>query len=179
MTLTALHHVEMCVGNGRNMVSYFSQKLGFSLRAVRETEHSLQWVVGSNKAAFVITERLDKVSTDPHFLAPFSSFCCPDSDSHSIDSVFNVALEVKNLDRVTEEMCAIGGRLFQPVTVVEDETGSVRYSIVGSCCGNVCHTLLDKSAYRGQFLPTFDSVNNNEGSMPEPFTHGRYLIGNN
>ena len=171
MHLTALHHVELCVANGKKIASYFTDKLGYSLRATRETAISKQWVVGSQKSLFVVTQR--KINHGISFeSSPFTSFCC--GDDHQIDSVFNVALEVKNIESVTARMQKLGGTLHQPVTQVEDESGVVKYSIVGSCCGNVVHTLLDKSKYKGKFLPTFDSsrcISRNE----EPITHCDHL----
>lgn len=170
MFLSALHHVELCVANGRKTVSYFIDKLGYSLRAQRDTLVSRQWVVGSQKSTFVVTERKNTSHVDA---SPFSYFCCTTKPAHRIDSVFNVALEVKNLESVTTRMQKIGGKLFHPVTEVEDNGGKVRYSIVGSCCGNIVHTLLDKSQYKGLFLPTFDESVRTEGE--EPITHIDHL----
>lgn len=131
---------------------------------------SSQWVLGSQKSTFVVTERKKINYTET---VPFSYFCCANNPIHRIDSVFNVALEVKNLESVTARMQKIGGKLFHPVTEVEDNKGKVRYSIVGSCCGNIVHTLLDKSQYKGDFLPTFDESIKTEGA--EPFTHMDHL----
>lgn len=150
MHLSALHHVELCVANGKKIASYFTEKLGYSLRAQRDTVLSKQWVVGSQKSTFVVTEKKKKFQQEH---VPFSYFSAP---LRQVDSVFNVALEVKNLESVTERMQNVGGKLFHPVTEVEDQSGKVRYSIVSSCCGNIVHTLLDKSQYKGSFLPTFD-----------------------
>lgn len=167
MHLNALHHVELCVANGKKLVSYFTEKLGYSLRATRDTNLSRQWVVGSQKSTFLVTER-KKGSID--ILTPFTFFCCAQDEHHKIDSVFNVALEVKNVEFVTARMQKIGGKLFQPVTEVRDHAGTVQYSIVGSCCGNVVHTLLDKSQYKGSFLPTFDELKTGIVNK-EPITH--------
>ena len=163
---TALHHVEMCVSNGKNMVSYFTDKLGFSLRACRNTPISKQWVVGSQKAVFLVTQRVTSKSTMES--VEFSQFCC--DSNHNIDSVFNVALEVKDVDTLTAKMQKQGAKLLQPVTEIGDSLGSVRYSVVGSCCGNIVHTLLDKSQYKGNFLPSFTTVNN-KSSNQELITH--------
>ena len=168
MNLSALHHVELCVANGRKIVSYFTDKLGFSLRARRDTMLSSQWVVGSQKSTFVVTERKNLGSKD---FVPFSYFSTP---VHQVDTVYNVALEVKNLESVTDRMQQVGGQLFHPVTEVEDKKGKVRYSIVGSCCGNIVHTLLDKSQYKGSFLPTFshfESKEENKNQGEEPLPH--------
>jgi 4-hydroxyphenylpyruvate dioxygenase-like putative hemolysin len=171
MHLNALHHVELCVANGRKIVSYFTDKLGFSLRARRDTLLSSQWVVGSQKSTFVVTER--KKLSSKQFV-PFSYFQTP---VHEVDTVFNVALEVKNLEGVTDRMQKFGGQLFHPVTEVEDKKGKVRYSIVGSCCGNIIHTLLDKSQYKGSFLPTFNYESEEDSKIQgeEPFTHVDHL----
>lgn len=170
MHLNALHHVELCVANGRKIVSYFTDKLGYSLRARRDSLSSRQWVVGSQKSTFVVTERKHENSTEN---VPFSHFCCANKSSHQVDSVFNVAIMVKNLESVTAKMQKVGGKLFHPVTEVEDDNGKVRYTIVGSCCGNIVHTLLDKSQYKGSFLPSFDESVTTQGE--EPITHIDHL----
>jgi len=161
MNHAGLHHIEMCVSNGRKTVSYFTDQLGFSLRATRETSSSKQWVVGSRKAIFVVTQRIRNhqktALTEPDH---FTQFCCSDDLNHSVDSVFNVALEVKNVRDLAAKMCRSGARLLRPVTEITNEHGTVRYADLGSCCGNIIHTLLDKSQYTGPFLPTFDPVDN-------------------
>ncbi|KAI9564826.1 hypothetical protein GHT06_008567 [Daphnia sinensis] len=167
---SALHHVELCVANGRKIVSYFTDKLGFSLRARRDTLLSSQWVVGSKKSIFVVTERKNFYQEQS---VPFLYFSPP---VRHVDTVFNVALEVKNLESVTDRMQKVGGKLFHPVTEVEDKRGKVRYSIVGSCCGNIVHTLLDKSQYMGPFLPTFTCASEDEKIQgEEPITHIDHL----
>jgi 4-hydroxyphenylpyruvate dioxygenase-like putative hemolysin len=164
---SALHHVELCVANGKKMASYFTEKLGYSLRAQRDTLSSQQWVVGSQKSTFVVTEKKTNFRSE---FVPFSYFNAP---VHQIDSVFNVAMEVRNLESVTQRMQHFGGKLFHPVTEVEDKKGKVRYSIVSSCCGNIVHTLLDKSQYKGSFLPTFDESFTTRSE--EPITHIDHL----
>lgn len=152
MRICALHHIELGVANGKKITAYFMEKLGYSLRAQRDTAVSQQWVVGSQKSIFVVTEKKKLCGTEA---VEFSYF---PSSFNQVDSVFNVALQVKNLEHVTAKMQKGGGKLFHPVTEVEDKDGKIRYSIVGSCCGNIVHTLLDKSQYKGSFLPTFQEV---------------------
>ena len=82
-------------------------------------------------------------------------FCCGESNTHTIDSVFNVALEVKNVAKITENVRNFGGTVIKDLTEITDSFGSIKYSIVKSCCGNIVHTLIDKSKYTGSFLPSF------------------------
>lgn len=97
-------------------------------------------------------------------LEHWTVFCCQDQTSHVIDSVFNVALVVKDVDEVTKRVKEQGGRVITKPTVVKDSHGQVKYSIVTSCFGNVVHTLIDKQDYSGEFLPRFErlEVNNYE-----------------
>lgn len=158
---TALHHVELCVRDGPSTVAYFSQRLHFSVWARRDTPAARQWVVRSRRSVFVVTQKreTDEYQPCPNEAWPFLTFCC--RGRHQIDSVFNVALEVDDVDRVAEKMHRQGGRVYQAPTSTSperDAAGAVRYAVVGSCCGNVVHTLLDKRRYTGAFLPTFDAV---------------------
>ncbi|XP_076070050.1 uncharacterized protein LOC143041839 [Oratosquilla oratoria] len=91
-------------------------------------------------------------------------FCCRDQEDHVIDSVFNVALVVKDVDVLTERVRAKGGEVLREPCDIKDEFGVVRYAIVGSCCGNVVHTLLDKQGYSGEFLPGFCVVHGDKDS---------------
>ncbi|CAK9292001.1 unnamed protein product [Gordionus sp. m RMFG-2023] len=45
--------------------------------------------------------------------------------------------------------------IIQPVTEISDEFGCIKYAIIRSCVGNVLHTLIDDSEYRGPFLPNY------------------------
>ncbi|KAK8722769.1 hypothetical protein OTU49_012026 [Cherax quadricarinatus] len=85
-------------------------------------------------------------------------FCCRAKADHTIDSVFNVALVVKDVDQVTERVRSQGGQVIREPADISDAFGQVRYSIVTSCCGNIVHTLIDKSNYKGDFLPGFEAI---------------------
>ncbi|KAK3877492.1 hypothetical protein Pcinc_017818 [Petrolisthes cinctipes] len=84
-------------------------------------------------------------------------FCCRQDDSHTIDSVFNLALVVKDVDKVTAKVRSLGGTVIREPDTILDKVGSVRYSIVASRCGNVVHTLIDKRQYKGEFLPGYNN----------------------
>ncbi|CAL8110885.1 unnamed protein product [Orchesella dallaii] len=100
-------------------------------------------------------------------------FCCDDQDFSSqerkaqhVDSVFNVAIEVVNVEDCVNSIRNISKDLvLKDVTRRFDsdpELGYVDYAVIKSCCGNVVHTLVQKSHYRGWFLPGFYAVNQEE-----------------
>uniref|UniRef100_A0A8C0V361 4-hydroxyphenylpyruvate dioxygenase n=1 Tax=Cyanistes caeruleus TaxID=156563 RepID=A0A8C0V361_CYACU len=51
-----------------------------------------------------------------------------------------------------------GCSLLVPPTELSDDSGSVTYGVVSSVVGNISHTLLDRSCYRGPFLPGFQPI---------------------
>ncbi|ODM94335.1 4-hydroxyphenylpyruvate dioxygenase-like protein [Orchesella cincta] len=99
-------------------------------------------------------------------------FCCDSGFSSQerraqhVDSVFNVAIEVVNIADCVNSIRDISQDLvLQEVTRCYDsdsELGYVDYAVIKSCCGNVVHTLVQKSEYRGWFLPGFYRVNQDE-----------------
>ncbi|XP_045618089.2 4-hydroxyphenylpyruvate dioxygenase-like protein isoform X1 [Procambarus clarkii] len=88
----------------------------------------------------------------------WTAFCCRDEAAHTIDSVFNVALVVKDVDSVTELVRSQGGQVLREPADISDDFGHVRYSIVTSCCGNIVHTLINKNNYKGDFLPGYETT---------------------
>ena len=168
----ALHHVELCVGDGSSVLAYLTDRFGFKVTAERETEACCQKVVAAGECVFVVTERMKTSASSS--TAPFETFCC--TSNHVVDSVFNVALEVRDVDRATSRFVEAGARLLVAPTVAADSDGQVRYAVVRSCCGNIVHTLLDKSGYCGPFLPTFRKViGDNLDKETERITHIDHL----
>ncbi|XP_050716575.1 4-hydroxyphenylpyruvate dioxygenase-like protein isoform X2 [Eriocheir sinensis] len=185
-----LHHVEICVREEKRLISLLIRGFGFTIIGQRLTPLALKWVLKHGSAIFVITKRqkdckLQDKSTDDLHVNPhhekecvhsngdttdpehWTVFCCQDQTSHAIDSVFNAALEVKDVDEVTRRVKERGGHVLREPTNINDSHGQVRYSIVTSCLGNVVHTLIDKKNYSGEFLPGFRilGTNNCESSL--------------
>ena len=128
-----LHHVEMVVRNAGKRLDFLKSKFGFELNAV--SGDGLKRVASSGDAVFVVSE------TD---------------DVKKPESVTNAAFVCKNVEAVVEKISKRSGNviLAEP-KVEEDEYGSVVVARVKSVVGDVEHTLVDPSNYRGPFLPTF------------------------
>ncbi|GIY63440.1 probable 4-hydroxyphenylpyruvate dioxygenase 2 [Caerostris darwini] len=95
---------------------------------------------------------------------PLTTLCCEDSNTHEVDTVFNLAFSVKKSDlkNITERILSQGGEVIEAPTEVSDEHGKISYAIVKSNCGNIVHTLINKDEYSGPFLAGFDVVENSE-----------------
>lgn len=169
------------MGEEEKLISLLIRGFGFRIIGQQVTPLALKWVLKHGSAIFVITKRqkdcnsnvssMDDLNIDSHQEECVHSkgdtadpehwtvFCCRDQKSHAIDSVFNAALEVKDVDKVTRKVEEQGGHVLREPTSIKDSYGQVRYSIVTSCFGNAVHTLIDKKNYSGEFLPGFKILN--------------------
>ncbi|XP_015925128.1 4-hydroxyphenylpyruvate dioxygenase-like protein [Parasteatoda tepidariorum] len=166
-----VNHVELCVEDINYTISIL-KKFGFRVFAKRETVKCKQVALRLGKGIiFIVNKRVyhgkivgsecDSSNSFPVFV------CCGDSKRHTIDSVFNVSFNVRNVYNLTKKIASeIGSVILKPRTVT-DEYGSVTFSCVRSCVGNVIHTLVNKTDYKGPFLPGFKIVEDEEFSCDD------------
>jgi 4-hydroxyphenylpyruvate dioxygenase len=70
------------------------------------------------------------------------------------DGVLDVALEVPDVDRCVTHARAAGARVVAEPHDVTDEDGTVRVAVLATY-GDTVHTLVDRSRYRGVYLPGY------------------------
>ncbi|KAG7228045.1 hypothetical protein INR49_005667 [Caranx melampygus] len=155
----------------------------------RLTDRSRQLAFRKGAAVFIVNERPKQNSeellgiTDRYsqrvnvgkYKRDNSASCLYDVSPHyPVDTVSNVCFEVEDVERSFKALRHLGCNFLVPPTTVEDEDGLVTYSVVKSIVGNVCHTLIDTTKYKGDFLPGFDVEKNcslQEEDMCCPITH--------
>ncbi|XP_029311395.1 4-hydroxyphenylpyruvate dioxygenase-like protein [Cottoperca gobio] len=194
--LNRLHHISLHVSNVEKVASDLVSKFKFRLFATRLTDRSRQLAFRKGAAVFIVNERqtqsgvrlneelrlTDVYPRDPHrvnvgiYNQDDSMKCLYDISPHyPLDTVSNVCFEVEDVDRSFKALRHLGCNFVVPPTTVQDERGPVTYSVVKSIVGNVCHTLIDRTQYKGSFLPGFYVIEN-DCSLPEedmscPITH--------
>jgi hypothetical protein len=90
------------------------------------------------------------------------------------NSVFNVALNVKNIDVILDNCKKNNVSILQQKTKIIDRSCSLRtdshinYAVISSCIDGVSHTIIDKSGYSGRFLPTFEYLPSTSISKSSP-----------
>jgi 4-hydroxyphenylpyruvate dioxygenase len=70
------------------------------------------------------------------------------------DGVLDVALEVPDVDKCVAHARAAGARVIEAPHDLRDEHGTVRVAVLGTY-GDTVHTLVDRSRYRGVYLPGY------------------------
>ncbi|PLN83408.1 4-hydroxyphenylpyruvate dioxygenase 2 [Aspergillus taichungensis] len=154
------------VGNARQTVSYFVNHYGFSVLAYRGPETgsyaTTSYVVGNGAARFVFTsplrapdssDRDTRVSDDDRRL-------CADIHAHLTkhgDGVKDIAFTVDDVRGVWQHAVENGAEAVQEPTVLKDDSNSEGEVLLASIrtFGDTIHTLVDRSAYQGVFLPGF------------------------
>jgi 4-hydroxyphenylpyruvate dioxygenase len=167
LKIRAIDHVEFWVGNARQASYFYTHAFGFTTTAYAGLESGVRdrasYVMEQGKVRFVLT-------------APLG----PDGDMadhvhrHG-DGVRDIALEVEDVDLAYAETTRRGARGVQPPTTVSDDNGSVRRASIATY-GDTVHSFIDRSKYKGAFLPGYRSTGNRPSQGPLLYVD--HMVGN-
>ncbi|XP_045498069.1 4-hydroxyphenylpyruvate dioxygenase-like [Colias croceus] len=138
-------HLTFWVANAKTASSYFVTRFGFRPLAVREpTEKNpiSSYVVRLNKITIVFESPTNSDGDISKDLAAHGDF------------VKDVAFEVNSLDVLIKTAKAQGAEVVKDITEEKDGDGIVRYAVLKTY-GDNTHSLVDRSKYKGEFLPGF------------------------
>ncbi len=144
--VTAMDAIEMVVGNATQAAGWYQLALGMELEAYRGPEtgcrESRSYVLRSGSARFVLT---GAVAPDSPLL---------EHHRRHGDGVVDLALEVPDVDRCLAHARAAGATVLVEAHDESDEHGTVRLGAIATY-GETRHTLVDRSAYAGPYLPGY------------------------
>jgi 4-hydroxyphenylpyruvate dioxygenase len=171
--VTAMDYVGFVVGNATQAASFYQLALGMDLEAYRGPEtgcrDSKSYVLRSGSARFVFT---GGVTPDSPVL---------DHHRKHGDGVTDIAIEVPDVDKCITHARATGATILVEPHDETDENGTVRIAAIATY-GETRHTLIDRSAYHGPFLPGFvadtTKVTRREGHPKRLFQAIDHCVGN-
>lgn len=131
-----LHHVEVLCQNLQQSLRQFCGKFGFRVLASSSSPNN-RVTLNRDSINFVLSE-----------------------GARERDTVFNVALEVKDVKKVVEIVKRNNGKIIRGPETWADSNGEVESAVIETPIGNVVHTLLNASDYNGVFLPGFHVCDN-------------------
>jgi 4-hydroxyphenylpyruvate dioxygenase len=141
-----LDHVQLWVGNARQAAHFYSTAFGMRCFAYRGPETGYrdlaEYVLRSGTAVFRITAEV-------HAGTPVGRSVA----AHG-DGIVDLALEVPDVDRAIAHARSRGATVLEEPHDHSDAGGRVRMAAIATY-GETRHTLLDRSAYSGPFLPGF------------------------
>ncbi|KAH0952080.1 hypothetical protein HN011_008624 [Eciton burchellii] len=140
-------HIRFWVGNAKQAASFYQCRMGFESLGYRGLETDFRQtaahVIRQNKIVFV-------------FESPYE----PDNEEMSKhlarhgDGVRDVAFSVEDIDTIIKIAKERGAQIVRDIWEESDEYGTVRMAILRTY-GDTFHTLIDRTKYKGFFLPGF------------------------
>jgi 4-hydroxyphenylpyruvate dioxygenase len=139
-------HVRFAVSNARQAAHFYSTAFGMQVTAYRGPENgdrdTANFVLESGSARFVITGEVHAGTWVGESVAKHG------------DGAVDIALRVPDAAKAYEVAVARGARGLEEPQLFEDETGKVVLAAIATY-GDTRHTLIERSAYSGPFLPGY------------------------
>ncbi|KAF3491339.1 4-hydroxyphenylpyruvate dioxygenase [Arthroderma uncinatum] len=164
-------HVHWYVGNAKQAATYYVTRLGFKKIAYRGLETGLKTiashVVSNGAVTFVLTSPLRSLEQASRYPAEEKALLeeiHAHLEKHG-DGVKDVAFEVDSVDAVFDAAVKNGAKVISEVKVSEDEQGHIKYATIQTY-GETTHTLIERKAYKGLFLPGY----RDESGSPDPIS---------
>lgn len=163
--LQGYDHVTWYVGNAKMVASYFVTRFGFQRMAYQGLETGSRYmsshVISNGGAVFVLTSPIQSLeSTENIGMAEKTKLqeMYKHLEAHG-DGVKDVAFQVDDVHAVYNFAVAQGATSIQlPISVHDKLDGEITTAVIKTY-GDTTHTLVDRSKYRGSFLPGFRSCN--------------------
>lgn len=144
-------HCTYWVGNAKQAASYYCSRLGFERVAYKgletDSRQMVSHVVRQGKIIFVFSSQLE-----PDTPKEFGLFL-----SKHGDAVKDIAFEVEDLDAIFKRAVAQGATVVREPYDETDVDGTVRQATIRTY-GDSTHTFIDRSKYKGLFLPGFQAI---------------------
>lgn len=143
-------HVTFWVGNAKQAAGYYVAKLGFEPMAYRGLETGnrkyVSHAVRQNKIVFVFTSSYEPTEKElgTHLM------------KHG-DGVKDIALAVEDIEAIVAHAKKRGADIVKDIWEERDFNGVVKFATI-KVYADTTHTFIDRSLYRGVFLPGFESV---------------------
>ncbi|GAC1335021.1 MAG: 4-hydroxyphenylpyruvate dioxygenase [Candidatus Dormibacteria bacterium] len=157
MPIEAVDHVELWVGNARQAAYYYQQAFGFRVAAYTGLEtgsrERTSYVLEQGEVRLVLTGALGPDSEVAQFV-----------HAHG-DGVKRIALRVPDAAAAFAEATTRGAEGASAPHVAEGDDGRVVLSSI-RLYGDVVMSFVERSQYRGAFLPGFQPVESPEGKHP-------------
>jgi 4-hydroxyphenylpyruvate dioxygenase len=141
-----MDHIRFAVGNARQAAHFYSTAFGMTCVAYRGPEQgyrdAVEYVLISGRVRFVLTGATRAGTSLAQRVA-----------AHG-DGVSDLAIEVPDVDKAIGFARRQGATVLAEPANATDEHGTVRLATLATY-GDTRHTLVDRSRYRGPFLPGF------------------------
>lgn len=155
-------HITWYVGNAKQAATYYTTRMGFRMIAKRGLETGSRvfasHVVSNGTATFVLTTPLRPLGDIDESVSEADRIKLEEAHAHLRrhgDAVKDVAFEVDDVHAVYDQAVSKGAVPIQAPSVTTDKQFGYVVTAVIKTYGDTTHTLVDRSHYRGAFLPGY------------------------
>lgn len=155
ISVLAIDHVELYVGNLFQSAHFYQQVLGFQVVASKQdTEAGISSLLLRQKdITLILTAATDPTSQVAEWVYRHD------------DGVRDIAFQVEHVGEVFDEVIKRGATAIQPPTLLEDDQGKVVKAIIGTF-GDTVHTLIERSNPSKDVFPGFTPISTKKLSTP-------------
>lgn len=143
-------HLKFWVGNAKQAASFYCARMGFEPVGYRGLEtgsrRTAAHAVKQNKIIFVFESAYE----------PDDGEMANHLSRHG-DGVRDIAFSVEDLDTIVKIAKERGAEVIKDIWEERDEHGAVRFATLKTY-GDTHHTLIDRTQYKGTFLPGFKDI---------------------
>ncbi|XP_071094145.1 4-hydroxyphenylpyruvate dioxygenase-like [Haliotis cracherodii] len=144
-------HVTFWVGNAKQAASFYCSRMGFEPFMYKGLETGSRDIaahaVKQNKIIFVFQSMLE-----PNKPEEFGAHLVKHGDG-----VKDVAFEVEDVDAIFKRAVQRGAIVLKEPWEESDDNGTLRMAVIQTY-GDTTHTLIDRSSYKGPFLPGYRAI---------------------
>ncbi|XP_043508653.1 4-hydroxyphenylpyruvate dioxygenase [Frieseomelitta varia] len=140
-------HLKFWVGNAKQAASYYCARLGFEPLAYRGLE------TGSRRVASHVVKQNQIIFVFESAYEPNNEEMASHLSQHG-DGVRDIAFNVRDIGIIVKIAKEGGATIVKDIWEESDEYGTVKFATIRTY-GDTYHTLIDRSKYKGFFLPGF------------------------
>ncbi|GAM24382.1 hypothetical protein SAMD00019534_075570, partial [Acytostelium subglobosum LB1] len=143
-------HITFWVGNALQAAGWYNARFGFQNIAYRGLE------TGDRKYVTHVIKQ-DKIMMA--FVSPLTTNDEEFAEHMKLhgDGVKDVAFNVSDVQGIFKQAVTAGAKPIREPEVISDENGSLTIATIASPYGNTTHTFIDRSNYKGVFLPGYST----------------------
>jgi 4-hydroxyphenylpyruvate dioxygenase len=169
MPLKGTDHIEFYVGNAKQAAHYYQTAFGFELVAYQGPETGIRdrvsYVVQQGKIRFVLTGAM-------HSSSPIAAHVKKHGDGVKV-----LALWVDDAESAFYNSMSRGAKEVSAPQTFRDEFGEVVTASIQTY-GETVHTFVERTNYRGAFMPTYRAVKSGIKINPIGLKHIDHCVGN-
>jgi 4-hydroxyphenylpyruvate dioxygenase len=152
-------HVTFWVGNAKQAASHYCVHFGFVPLAYKGLE------TGSRKVAAHVVKQNKIIFVFQSMLEPYNPKEMGEHLSKHGDGVKDVSFAVEDLDAIFNRAVERGATIVRKPWEETDDSGTVRFCTIQTY-GDTTHTFIDRSKYKGTFLPGYVKVKDDNPLLP-------------